>query len=316
MNDDHETGLDTNTKIITYLYLVISFISVVFSIICVIFYYKYTYFKNNYAAKLIVLLSIADIFGWTPGIITSLQTIIENQTQNEFSESGCVFMAIWKTFFNNMTNVCVLMIAVFLYININLERNPHDFQKRCYILAFFIIVVLTVIPLAIDEYGDVDGSTCWIKGYYMRLGVFYIPFIVMVFLDIVLTGITIHKIRKINGQKKSLIVKFISFPVIMIFCWGPGTVKRILDNFMDENDLIVLKYIMYINMPLQGILNPIAYLFINDSLRSKLKSILLLKENENENEMVNSGNQGEALLIEDYDRNSSSNRMMYDVINK
>lgn len=292
------SDFDTNTQIITYLYLILSIFSVVFSVICIFLYLKFANLENNYAAKLIVLLSIADICGWTPGIITSLESLISQQSQNQLNQGSCIFLAVWKTFFNHMTNICVLLIGFFLFMNVYLQKNPHNFQKLVYFAAFMITVVLTIIPAITDNYGDVDGSTCWIQGYYMRLGVFYIPVIVILLIDFIFIYLTINKIRKMElmpEYQRKLIIKFVSFPLIMLICWGPGTLKRILDIAVDDpNDLLFLKYLMYILMPLQGVFNPIAYLFINDNLRFKFMSFFQIDSGERNSQ----AGEGEQVLLE------------------
>lgn len=299
--------LDKHTQIITILYLTASIFSVLFSFISIFLYTKYATLSHNYAAKIIVLLSIADICGWTPGIITSFQTLISQKTQNEIDGAACVFLAVWKTFFNHMTNVCVLLIGFFLFLNVYLQKNPHSFQKLLYFISFLLIVILTVIPLINDDYGDVDGSTCWIQGYYMRIGVFYLPLIIMLVLDFFFIGLTIHKINKMElmvEYQRKLIVKFISFPIIMLICWGPGTLKRFLDNIIDEDSLLFLKYLQYMLMPLQGVFNPLAYLFINDTLRIKFKAFFQMEMNETRD--LSENLDGEALLLENNDSSLSN----------
>ena len=293
-----DTILDANTYAITLLYLIASIVSVLFSGISIFLYIKYASLDHNYAAKLIVLLSIADICGWTPGIITAFETLLTQKTQNQFNGASCIFLAVWKTFFNNMTNVCVLLIGFFLFLNVYLGKNPHDFQKVVYFLSLLIVIILTVIPGITNDYGDVDGSTCWIQGYYMRLGVFYLPLLIMLVLDFIFISITINKINKLQlmaEYQRKLIVKFISFPIIMFICWGPGTLKRLLDNSVNADSLLFLKYLMYILMPLQGVFNPLAYLFINDTLRYKILSFFKMEKfTRPSNENID----GEALLIE------------------
>lgn len=291
------SDFDTNAKIIAYIYLILSIVSVLFSVICVFLYVKFANISNNYAAKLIVFLSLADICGWTPGIITTFESIIEQKSQNELDNASCIFLAVWKTFFNNMTNVCVLLIGFFLFVNVYLQRNPQKFQNLVYFAAFLIILILTIIPAITDNYGDVDGSTCWIQGYYMRLAVFYIPVIVILIIDFVFIWLTIQKIRKLElmpQYQRNLIIKFVSFPIIMLVCWGPGTLKRILDNSVNEEDLLFLKYLMYILMPLQGVFNPLAYLFINDQLRFRFLSFFRMEGIER----ISNPGEGEQILLE------------------
>ena len=296
-SSDTENSLDVNTQAITVLYLISSVISVLFSFISIFLYMKYATLTHNYAAKLIVLLSIADICGWTPGIITSIETLVTQETQNKFNGASCVFLAVWKTFFNNMTNVCVLLIGFFLFLNVYCQKNPNSFQKLAYILAFILTAVLTAIPGIVNMYGDVDGSTCWIQGYYMRLGVFYIPLIVILIVDFILIYLTNRKIKTLDlmaDYQRNLIAKFISFPIIMLICWGPGTLKRIIDIYVENPDnLLFLKYMMYILMPLQGVFNPLAYLFINDTLRYKIMAHFKMEDN---NVSINREIDGEALL--------------------
>ena len=294
-----DTYYDTNSEIITYLYLIASIVSVLFSFISIFLYMKYANLDHNYAAKLIVLLAIADICGWIPGIITAFQTIITQKTQNQFNGSACIFLAVWKTFFNNMTNICVLLIGFFLFLNVYLGKNPHFIQKTVYFLATLVTILLTAIPFTKGSYGEVDGSTCWIQGYYMRLGAFYIPLIIILALDFVFIGLTINKINKMElmaQYQRKLIVKFISFPIIMLVCWGPGTLKRIIDIAVnDPNDLLFLKYFMYILMPLQGVFNPLAYLFINDTLKYKIMRFCKMEADDDKPE--NENLDGEALLL-------------------
>jgi len=300
MSSSDPNSLDLNTQIITVLYLITSFVSVLFSFISIFLYTKYATLTHNYAAKLIILLSIADICGWTPAIITSIETLVSQENENQFSGPGCYFLAIFKTFFNNMTNICVLLIGFFLFLNVYWQKNPHSFQKVVYTVAFIITAILTAIPAIMDSYGDVDGSTCGIQGEYLRLWVFYIPLIVILVIDFGFIYLTNRKIKTLElmaEYQRKLIAKFISFPIIMLICWGPSTLKRILDVVVtDPNNLMFLKYLMYILMPLQGVFNPLAYLFINDTLRYKILAHFKIEnaERSNSNREVD----GEALLIE------------------
>jgi len=194
--------------------------------------------------------------------------------------------------------MCVLLIGFFLFFNVYLGKNPNIIQKTVYFIASLLTIILTAIPFINESYGDVDGSTCWIQGYYMRLGAFYIPLIVILILDFVFIGLTINKINKMElmaQYQRNLIIKFISFPLIMLVCWGPGTLKRIIEIAVDNpDDLLFLKYLMYILMPLQGVFNPLAYLLINDTLKYKILRFCKMESDEKkENENLD----GEALLL-------------------
>lgn len=249
-------------------YLVFCVISVVIS-----FFPLYSGFMNSrhrtfYAGKIIVFLSIFDIFAWIPGIITSAMVIDDPNLNNLEESSCCVALGFIRALSNMFTAFLILIMGIFLSYNIVYESSPVFLEKYLYGLFFILAVLFTSSPfMFLDEgYGNLDGFTCSVKNEGFKIYSFYYPCLCIMIIDLIILSIAVKKIWTYDLEMKAkfrISLKIMMFLIILIVCWLPWTLIRIInqDKTIALDDKI--KTIAYTLMPVQGILNPIAYYYLN-----------------------------------------------------
>lgn len=252
VNEDEEAHLEN----ISIVFLTMCIFSSFFAFLAIILYKKYySRFLFKQTARVIMLISITDILRCFHGIYMSVN-YIKTKTPIE-NVAFCDFLGVWYNIFNDMTLFGVFMISLFYY------KCIHDSLARFEKKAGFAVFCFAIIPFFEENYGVIDGGLiCWTQGYYTRIICLYIPFWVT-FLGSLFCIIKGNLIQGVASDWKLMV-----FPLIIFLCWGPGFLRRVLEN--DGCFIYWSMYMMYISFPLAGILNPLAYLFIDDDFRKRL----------------------------------------------
>ena len=147
-------------------------------------------------------------------------------------------------------------------VNHNLSK---DYVYTAFIINISISFVSGIFPLFDDEtYLPVQGW-CWFqkKKNPFRFGLFYGPVWLIIILN-TLTMIYIYKKLKVRYENAGLdiIRRLKVYPFILLFCFLPISVVRILDTFefnQNNNPYIVFTIWAMMTLRLLGFFNAIAY---------------------------------------------------------
>lgn len=262
----------TETKNITEsdrdIYLVLCVFSVSISFFPLYFGFKNSSQRTFYAGKIIVFLSIFDIFAWIPGIITSA-LVLDDSNLNDLKESPlCVALGFIRALSNMFTAFLILIMGIFLSYHIVSEKSPIFLEKYLYGFFFVLAVLFTSSPFMFDDegYGNLDAFTCSVKKEIFKIYSFYYPCLIIMLIDLLILSLAIKKIWTYDLELKAKLrisFKIMVFLLILIVCWFPWTFIRIYykDKITTLDHRIITT--AYVLMPVQGILNPIAFYFLN-----------------------------------------------------
>jgi uncharacterized membrane protein len=226
----------------------------------------YLSFKSlhKFAFKLILILSLFDLGNSVAFLIPTWSA--------ESSSARCQAQAILTSFFTFAGVLWTTFIAISLYFIIGKSRLfPEKYWKHILTIIILTCVIETVVPLTTHSYGTVAGW-CWIvqttnldAGFYERYFLFFVPLWCMIILIIILYIFLIKTVRKSYQDEstvKSLNKKLTYYPIILIICFLPYTVKGLLEllnvSFALEQQ-VLLTIFAGVSRSLVGFLNAVVY---------------------------------------------------------
>lgn len=262
-NEDQQEELIDVAKV----FLIFSIISLIFASFSIFIYYKYhDQFQSKTTARVVILISIADILRCAFGIYLTIRYISD---QSDITNVGlCSTLGFIHNFYESLTHFCPFLIPLLTYRSIN--HSIKTFEKKAYFCCFIIIIVFCSIPfwfLFLEDggYQPVDGGMiCFIKNSYVIICCLHVPIAV----TCVGSFFLIYKIYKKTGQTSDL--KMLVFPLIIVVTRLAAYIRRPKEDSDGGHYLIWLMYIMRIMLPVSGILNPIGYLYFDDEFRKFL----------------------------------------------
>jgi hypothetical protein len=235
---------------------------------------------HKFAFKLIFILSIFDL-------LSSIAFLIPTW-DSDYTSPSCQVQAILISFFTFAGVVWTAFIAVSLYYIIAKNKVfPEKYWKQSFAVTIVLSLIEAVVPIITKSYGTVAGW-CWITqtsdldaGFYERYIMFYLPVWVLIFLIIGLYVFVIKSLKDTYQDEKtikSLNKKLTYYPMILIICFLPYTIKGLLE-------LIRVKFVFDHQVPLTmfagifrsliGFLNAIVYGYtkkVKEEIRSKFSS--------------------------------------------
>ena len=238
----------------------------------------YSKIRKNISAQIVIIISILEFIIWLFRMLGSIYTLLNNKSLENMSHSVCQSSGFLWTFINLSIFSFIFLIGLVLYIEFHYSRlviKVESKRKYIYILIFLCTIFLSSIPFMNNAYGEVNGVSCGIKGRLTRLFIFDIPFLVLMILYICLIISVSRKLNSLqirNDIRRSLTLKFLLFPLLMIICWIPGMIQKTFDF---EN--ILLKGITYFMMPLQGVFIPLIYGLVNKDVKQKFIAFFLCR---------------------------------------
>lgn len=252
-------------KTIYFIMLSANLLSILGSLFIITLFLSFSSLKK-FAFTLIVVLSILDLFN-------SIAFTIPTFNSRSWSPE-CQAQAILSNFFTLLGVFWAGYIALSLYFI--LAKNqifPEKYWKHSLIILTILCLVNTIIPIITNSYGTVAGW-CWIEqsgkldaGFYERNFLFFIPLWLTIFF-IILLYIAVLRVLKNNFNDevtiKSLNKKLTYYPIILIFCFLPYTIKAMLE--LNEVWIVVeyeveLTVIAGVFRSLNGFLNALVYGF-------------------------------------------------------
>lgn len=171
------------------------------------------------------------------------------------------------------------IIALTLYLSVVKDRLDVDQHFRLFFLVTVSLALLgALLPLTTNSFGPGDGW-CWIQETgemtetIWSLALFYIPlwliFIANIFIYIRVIMVINEEMGDLREQsllRRELVRRLIIYPMILLLCFLPVTVKRIYE-FIHQCSPFELFYVSGFFASSVGFCNSIAYGF-NPTVRS------------------------------------------------
>eukprot|EP00462_Mataza_sp_D1_P018222 CAMPEP_0175143112 /NCGR_PEP_ID=MMETSP0087-20121206/13232_1 /TAXON_ID=136419 /ORGANISM="Unknown Unknown, Strain D1" /LENGTH=293 /DNA_ID=CAMNT_0016427107 /DNA_START=14 /DNA_END=895 /DNA_ORIENTATION=+ len=236
----------------------------------IVFCYFYLKDLRTFAFRLVLMVSISDIFY---SIGNFFGDAGGGDTHLGASDGFCQFQAIVISFFGLSSIFWAISIAFTLHKAFLQEAESfapnriHEHSTKYHVICWVVPLVLTLLPLFTDSYGD-TGGWCWIKGnqskhvawrffqlyIWLWLGVGYN---IYVFLNI-------HKkIRVIAGNMQGSGAKMANrlklYPVVLIVCHLFGTINAIYEAVHGGKMVYELNLLAVIFGTSMGLFNALVY---------------------------------------------------------
>jgi len=279
------------------------FFSVTVTSSFLIFYIKFGQIRNNFASQLILVLSISDLFCYAQLLITNLYLLITQNKISSFDKCLCIYLA----YFQNLASITVLITVFLISFSIYLSTVKNvviaKYKFRLCLAAVFFVAIVSSLPFITGDYGQTDTILCWIVGKPMKFFSYYFIILVIFLIDFycIIKALTvIKKLPILDPMKTKLRRHLILFPLIFLFCFSAWFINSIIDFFKPEFEVYWLEAVDYVFEPLDGVLNPLAYMLINEQVQNGIKQFFTCSQK-------NSDNSNRSALVTDEDDRTASN---------
>ena len=232
---------------------------------------------RGFAFKLVFCMTIAD----EGKAICKRQAAFLLPTYGAF----CYIAAVADTFCALSSVLWTSTIAWCLYITVVRGREDIESLKvYFYLYSWGLPLVICPLPFITDSYGPAQGW-CWIAaskqdiwlGTMWRVLAFYGPLWLVVPFNVysyarVIRAVRLHASSALTEStqiRDTLIRRLRFYPLVLVICYAPVTVKRIYDFVDPEEGNIYLGLISACMMCLNGLFNALAYGF-TDSVKDAL----------------------------------------------
>ena len=253
-------------KIIKTVALISSTLSFIGSLFIVVSWMLFARLRT-FPFRLVLYLSIADIGN-------SLATILAIAEKGMDEPNGCVKTSVLCSisgflmqFFEVASFFWILNISINLYLILvkKVGNAIFGFEKTYHLLAWGVPLILAVIPVFLDAYGDA-GSWCWIKEQFpaLRMVLLYCPLIIIMIAASVNFGQSSLNIRHGSGKAarmESNRIKFRLHLYIVVFVLVNffSILNRIHGLVEIDNPNFTLHLLQALVSPLQGFANAVIY---------------------------------------------------------
>lgn len=270
----------------TYISLMLSTtfcsISVIFTSFFIYFYIRFGDILKNFACQLVLILSISDMCCWSMILIMDVYILSTGIPATEFENTNCQIIGFFLHLNSIITIIIVFLISFLIYLTVVWNLDILKYGRIIIAISILILILLCIVPFFLNDYGASDEQLCWLKGAYSSFFEYYFIIIIILIIDFYFIRKTLIKINKqpYNENYKLKLKKYlIFFPFIFLICFSIGALKSILE-LMDIDIPYWITIIDYTLQPLNGLLNPLAYMLINDNVSSGVKKIFKKKEEE------------------------------------
>ncbi|CAK9001947.1 G-protein coupled receptor 1 [Durusdinium trenchii] len=232
---------------------------------------------RRYFARLVLYLAISDLWLCTSFLM------------GEFERphyTKCVVQSMLGIFFGLSSVLWTVAIAdsirrIVMARDLTVESRH---EKRLHIVSWGLPLLALGTVLLLGASGP-SGMICWIEnsalGTVLRLSTFYLPLWLAIayslwvywcvsqrlshLLDEVASsnadeyeGTAFEYHKDLERQRRSLRLLML-LPLILVFCWSPSSLRRLLDVIFPHMGRSVLDYVCVFTGPLQGFLNALVY---------------------------------------------------------
>jgi len=223
--------------------------------------FTYVCFKKirNYAYKLVVYLSFADV-------LLSIGNIMSVTTMKSKQEDSLCHAQAFLINYGGLASILWTSIIAWSIYSATVLSAKNLRQKNCkfFVFGFGFALILSIIPFITKQYGRA-GLYCWIKNdeivkdNAMRFVQFYIPLWIAIGFNIYAYIKVVRFIKKYIST--TLEIRFIHrlkyYPIVLVICWTFATVNRIYNIFGKE--ILALTFLHVTLGGLQGLLNAFIY---------------------------------------------------------
>ncbi|EAS07277.1 7 transmembrane receptor (secretin family) protein (macronuclear) [Tetrahymena thermophila SB210] len=248
-----------------------SVISLILSILVIFAYFKFKKIKS-FPFKLIMLLCVADSFNSLAYFFVLFHV--------EDNYNLCQVQGFFIQYSNVSSFVVTSVIALNVLLTIVYNRqNPEKYTKYYLFVSFVIPLIIAVIPAIAGKYKNEAPFYCWLDqkdySYYVVFAfVFFYGVLWVSVLFFIFCLIRVYRYIKFVGLERpaaQFYKKLLNFPVIMMICWLPSTINRIIDWFNEDYSTHQWTYFMHICFDiLASILNVCIYGF-NEQVRREFR---------------------------------------------
>lgn len=230
---------------------------------------------RRYFARLVLYLAISDLWLCTSFLM------------GEFERphyTKCVVQSMLGIFFGLSSILWTVAIAdsirrIVMARDLTVESRH---EKRLHIGCWGLPLLALGLVLVLGATGS-SGMICWIEnsalGTVLRLATFYLPLWLAIAYSLWVywcvsqrlshlldessnadeyegTAFEYHK--DLERQRRSLRLMML-LPLILVFCWSPSSLRRLLDVVFPHMGRSILDYVCVFTGPLQGFLNALVY---------------------------------------------------------
>lgn len=272
-------------------------ISCSLSVICtglfLIFFLRYGKLKDNFASQLILVLAISDLICWAQCFITILYVLISGTPANEFNEGICIYIGYIVNLSALVILITVFLISFSIYLSTVKNICITKYQVRIWLISAGIALILSFLPFIFSAYGPVDSVLCWVVSKQVKFYSYYFLILLIFFIDyfcIVRALAVINRLPLQYQVKVKLRRHLIFFPLVFIFSFSAGLINSIISVLLPDLDIFWLEVLDYILEPLDGILNPIAYMLINEKMMKGIRRFFGMKveKSDSDENLINS----------------------------
>ena len=219
--------------------------------------------KKKNRLNLLVWLSVADI-------IANIVTFISFGITAENSDCKVVgFLVTFADLARVLWTAC-FSIALFtsIFFSYRTGLKAGDLFPFFFAFSFGVPMVLAVVGVAMDAYGDSGFDYCWVKDSADRMYYFYVPLWTVILFNSVVYGVVWWEYRRAmklhqgslgasNTTATSKVHRLKYYPAVLALAWSFGTVNRVAQLAGENYFPLMVLQAAFANS--QGVMNALVY---------------------------------------------------------
>ncbi|KAL4439158.1 hypothetical protein ABPG74_008933 [Tetrahymena malaccensis] len=250
---------------------------------------------KSYPYELVLMLCISDFFFSSTNVSRTIWMLIDPDAY--LSQNGCIIMGIHVQTWMLSSFICTSTIQYSIYMRVIKKEKTHIKSpfKRFWVVNYLIPFISGLVLFfsgSIGHVGPFENTFCFInagdqlKTDIILLLFYYIPYITILVFNSIVIGLIINYYRKLQDAQTCVIQneykKLIFYPVILIICFFPVIISRILGRFGIQNDVFL--QVGFIIDNLIGLFNSMFYFIfsINPCYLEKLQQLSICQKQNNE----------------------------------
>lgn len=231
---------------------------------------------RRFFSRLVLFLAVSDL--WLCASVLLGQPPVPHYTK-------CMVQSAMGSFFGLSSVLWTAAIADALH-RVVLCRDlavESGHEARLHVISWGVPLACLALIFSTGVYGQAGGG-CWIRnsalGSALRFLTFYVPlWLVVVYSSWVYwnatdimerllaeqdaayaSGEAVENSRRAEMEHEQRSLKrLLVFPLLLVLCWAPSSIRRIIDIFEPDFSVSVLDYLSSAVWPLQGLLNAVFY---------------------------------------------------------
>lgn len=251
------------------LYKTSAVLSILGSLVVIVTFIAYPQLRRFFA-RLILYLAVSDLW-----LCASM--LMGNSKGPHYTK--CMVQSLLGTFFGLASILWTLAIAeslrrVLVVSDFDLEGK---LEWKMHMVAWGLPALALVVGLSLGVFGPA-GTYCWVRntavGTVVRLLTFYIPLWLAVaysmwvywYISRIMQNVLLQQHALGNGElqegieeHRKSIQGLLILPLILVFCWAPSSIRRLVEIFVPDLGWTPLDYLCVAAGPLQGALNAVVY---------------------------------------------------------